>query len=355
MKRNNPLTFSVKALFAGVVFITAAKGAFAQITLDWDVLAEEPPVKKETASSISDTEQSSGISLKAPVIKPSKIRTVSSKKTKQNAKQPTKKAPAKPQEKYHIQESAQKDEHDKLKPHAAPVPRVKILATNETAEPAEEAVLPKKASNEAIEPKISKHFLEQQTKQGIAPSIPLRQSAGAPLEQEQEPEKTQAATATVKPEIKEIAPEKKSLLLNFSVFPVSEKISPPERSIVLSKEIPQESATIKALSDKKTLQHILIFEKKSIDLTEEMQNTLDSIAAVMKKEKDQRLILYSYCSEDPAEPGKERQCALRRALMIRSYLITQGIHSLRVELRSQGQKGAGDKIPDRTDIVIQNR
>ena len=86
-----------------------------------------------------------------------------------------------------------------------------------------------------------------------------------------------------------------------------------------------------------------------------MQTVLNDIAVQMKKNKKKRLIVYSYGSSDPVEPGKERQYALRRALQIRSYLIEQGLHSLRIELRSQGQKGAGNKIPDRADLVFQER
>ena len=52
---------------------------------------------------------------------------------------------------------------------------------------------------------------------------------------------------------------------------------------------------------------------------------------------------------------RERQYALRRALMIRSYLTQKGTHSLRIEMRPSGQKGAGEKIPDRTDILLEER
>ena len=348
MKKNDPLTFFTKVILASVIFITAAKGACAQITLDWDVLTDTSPSEENASSLRSDTEKKSTILLKAPSSEVSKKNKKTSKKTKPAPKKTTKKEPPKPSEKYHVQETLQKDEHDKLKPHAAPVPQVKVLETNDTAEPAEKEILPEKTPEETAGPKISKHFLEQQS---VEPPTP--QQMQEEILPKKEPEQTEIAE--VKPEIKEIAPEEKSLLLNFSVFPVSEKLSAAERSVVLSKELPPESATVKALTDKKTLQYILIFEKKSVELTEEMQNTLDGIASSMKKEKGRRLILYSYCSPDPAEPGKERQCALRRALKIRSYLPMCGIQSLRVELRSQGQKGAGDKIPDRTDIVIQDK
>ena len=144
-------------------------------------------------------------------------------------------------------------------------------------------------------------------------------------------------------------------VLTFSVFPVPDTLTQAERSEKLMKEIPSDSATVKALSDKKALYDIFRFEPKSLELTPEMQTALDKIASLLKKDRKKRLIIYSYASADASEPGKERQYALRRALMVRSYLIVQSIHSLRMELRSQGQKGAGDIIPDRTDLVLQDR
>ena len=353
MKRNNLLNFFVKAVLACMVLTAAAKTAFAQITLDLDVLTDDLPSEKTKTPTVSESEQNSKISLKKPTVKSkTTTRAVSPKKTKPTAKKTT----VVPKEKLKIQESGREDEHDKLKPHAAPVPKVKILAAESGEIPAEQ---PSVSSEKTSEPKLSKHFLEQESvsapSEGTVPTVPPKEEKPTETTQPISAAISETTETTETTEQTTAAEETKSPILNFSVFPVPEKADLFERSLLLSKELPQESATVKALTDKRMLQHILIFEKKSVHLTEEMQNALDTVAAGMKKKKDQRLILYSYCAEDLAEPGKERQCSLRRALMVRSYLTTQGIHSLRIELRSQGKKGAGDKIPDRTDIVIQNR
>lgn len=395
MKTDNLLKFLVKTVFACVVFITASKTVFAQITLDLGVLSEEPPSKEATAA-----ESDAFIPLKAPVetkkaVPPEKPKPAlpaakptvkkNAPKTKTAPKQTNiKKEPAK-KEKYQIKETTRKDEHDKLKPNAAPVPKVKILtADNEPEKPQPEETLPDE-STELKKPKISKHFLEQQrlkeeaevkeeTQKGpkkekeekkeeiVSPSLPaapqqnsLSSTALQNKALSSETVVKQPEPDTLKAEQAGLSKENKPSLLNFSVFPVSGKLTPTERSVALSQEIPQESLTIKALNEKKILSHILIFEKKSYELTEEMQSALNDIAALIKKDKTKRLILYSYCSIDPAEPGKERQYALRRALMIRSYLAARGVNSLRIELRAQGAKGAGNKIPDRTDLVLQNK
>ncbi|MBR1778517.1 MAG: OmpA family protein [Alphaproteobacteria bacterium] len=391
MKKSNLLTFFVRAVFACAVLITMAKAAFAQITLDLDVLTEDFPPQKNERPAVVQPEPSLQIPLKEPAPEVKKTAPAEVKKTPAaETKKPTpptkpkpaakpvvkkaqppskaseKKAVVQPKEKYQVRETAQKDEHDKLKPHAAPVPKVKILAANNGSEETGEELLTegRKSSETSKEPKLSKHFLEQQRlkevpkkqletlaeQQPVVLKEPKQKSV--PQLAAEAHHKAKKELPAVKPAPEEKVQETKPAILNFSVFPVSEKLTTEERSALLAKEIPQESATIKALTDKKTLYGILIFDKKSAELTEEMQNALNNVAAVMKKEKGRRLILYSYSTADPAEPGKERQYALRRALMIRSYLTVQGIHSLRIELRSQGSKGAGDKIPDRTDLVF---
>lgn len=384
------MKFFAKTAFVSAVFFLTAPAAFAQIILDLDVLEDTlPPLKKEAPPS-NEAKKNKSVPLTAPTVKTEKpAAPVPLKPEKPVVKKPTppqkpeKKAPPAPVKKYQVKENAVKDEHDKLKPHAAPVPVVKVLAFDQgekTEEKTPETVKP----DVRKEPKLSKHFLEQQNKPEKTSEkkkpVPQQITKTEPVVAKQkpaEPEKVQTPEPIVEPEkpavspvptpAPEIAeapsepapvkeePEKRAAIYNFSVFPVSSKLTPEERSDILVKEIPQQSATFKALNKRKLLAHLFIFDKKSLELTDEMQNALNALAVLMKNDGNKKLILYSYASSDPLEPGKERQYTLRRALMIRSYLTTQGVHSLRVELRAQGQKGAGDKIPDRTDLVIYDK
>lgn len=378
------------AFFFAVCFLTA-KVAFAQITVDLDVLTEDF-VPKDAITS-APAEQKKNVfspTLKAPAAAKAKKQPATKKakpaarpvvkKTaspKKPVKPSVKKKATKPVEKYQIRETAKKDEHDRLKPRANPVPKVKILASDDSVKPAEETVsvtteaLPEKPA----EPKISKHFLEQerlkqqeteQTQQAVS-------DMETPVQPEKEPQPIKDSFLTLTSENRPTLLKPKTLLsaaeretpgkqtpaqlepVKFSVFYVSGKLTPAERSAILAKEIPANSATKKALDQKKELLHIFVFESKSSALTDEMRAALDSTAEIMKKNRGKHLLLYSYSAADPAEPGKERQYALRRALMIRSYLTQKGIHSLRIEMRSFGQKGAGEKMPDRTDILIEDK
>ncbi len=410
MKRNNLSTFYVKAALFGIAVLSAPTAAFAQITLDLGVLAEDPVTEVKTTTSVPVKKTDPAKPATKP--KPAKpaAKPVVKSAAKPAAKKPQKKETVQVKEKYQVKETHPKDDHDRLKPHRAPVPDVKVLASSKDGVSEEEEELletaKKKKTSSPKEPKLSKHFLKQQQKNeerslqaaGDIFSSPAPQKETeaekprfvTPQQLKKEARQTvEAETAVVKenaaPEpvgtstgkvpalpISEQAetvirkttespvakPTEKIIekpVLTFSVFPVSETLTQAERSEKLMKEIPSDSATVKALSGKKALYDIFRFEPKALELTPEMQTALDKIASILKKDRKKRLIIYSYAAADASEPGKERQYALRRALMVRSYLIVQGIHSLRMELRSQGQKGAGDAIPDRTDLVLQDR
>lgn len=365
MKRNNPSPFFVKAVFACIVLLFTAKTAFAQITLDLGVLADEFPVKEEKKPAANEPKEKIRLenpekeTVKKPV-PPQKAVPAQKPVVKNNP--PKQKKNVKPKEKYKVTESAAKDEHDKLKPHAAPVPDVKVLSAKSLAAVPEKQEQPDQTDqqktapeipSELNEPKLSKHFLEKQQEKKTEASV-LNDTPPVALVSKRTSDETRKkeGAETSKTNITET----KSFpsILNFSVFPVFEKLTAVERSALLAKELPEDSATVKVLNDKKLLTQILIFEKKSAELTDEMRNVLNETATLMKKDKQKRLVLYSYCPNDPAEPGKEWQYALRRALIIRSYLTSQGVLSLRIELRVQGSKGA-ERIPDRTDLVLSDR
>ena len=149
------------ALFAAVGFLTA-RAAFAQVTVDLDVLTEDF-IPKDTISSDRAAKKSDAPVLTAPAAK----KAEPPKKTPAKpAKSPKKKNAAKPQKSkgYQVREAAVKDEHDKLKPRAKPVPQVKILAVDTTVKSAEEAL----NAAPAPELKLSKHFLEQAERAKIA-------------------------------------------------------------------------------------------------------------------------------------------------------------------------------------------
>ena len=116
------------ALFSAVAFLTA-RAAFAQVTVDLDVLTEDF-IPKDTISSDRNVKKNGAAALIDPAEKkagPTKKKSAKQSRPPQKQNKSAKPPKAKG---YQVREAAVKDEHDKLKPRAKPVPQVKILAVD---------------------------------------------------------------------------------------------------------------------------------------------------------------------------------------------------------------------------------
>lgn len=269
-------------------------------------------------------------------------KTVKAKKPKKPVK-PVVKPPVKPVKKYEVKENGTGDAHDRLKPRADPVPTVKVLPVAPLPVTEQPPVLQAEAETAPAEPMLSKHFLEQQENaEHAAKELDLMKRA-------------QAEPNTV-PEMLLTRKTAKALKTDeaakWSVVPVIRKLTPKERSAFLVKEVPADSATAKAVLRNKDLTAIFVFPENSAELTEEMQSEAEKLAKLFKKERSRRILILSYSRPSSPNVGRERQTSLRRALAVRSALARAGVSSLRIEIRSHATKGAGSKLPDRTDILI---
>ena len=270
-------------------------------------------------------------------------KTVKAKKPKKPVK-PVVKPPVKPVKKYEVKENGTEDAHDRLKPRAAPVPAVKVLPVSPLPVTEQSPVLQAEAETAPAEPMLSKHFLEQQENaEHAAKELDLMKRA-------------QTAEPDTVPEMLLTRKTAKALKTDeaakWSVVPVIRKLTPKERSAFLVKEVPDDSATAKAVLRNKDLTAIFVFPENSAELTEEMQSEVEKLAKLFKKESSRRILILSYSRPSSPDIGRERQTSLRRALAVRSALARAGVSSLRIEIRSQATKGAGSKLPDRTDILI---
>lgn len=375
------------ALFSAVAFLTA-RAAFAQVTVDLDVLTEDF-IPKDTISSDRNVKKNSAAALIDPAVK--KAEPTKKKSAKQSRPPQKQNKSAKPPKAngYQVREASVKDEHDKLKPRAKPVPQVKILAVDTTVKPTAEAL----NKTPAAELKLSKHFLEQAERAEIAekkketakkaiaaakaPS-PVRPTAvAAPV---RTVAKEQKKTDTPKQTLADLAEALKTFEKSESadnnavakskaasvsetpetetakktaaptVLPASPDPSAEDRNALLTSVVPFDSPTATAVAQGKKLQWVFVHEPKSSELTPEARNALDLTAAQAVKNKS-RVFLYAYASN---ERGAERRHALRRALAIRSYLMRRGVKSMRVEIRAFGNRGAGASCPDRTDVLIKD-
>lgn len=270
-------------------------------------------------------------------------KTVKAKKPKKPVK-PVVKPPVKPVKKYEVKENGTGDAHDRLKPRADPVPTVKVLPVAPLPVTEQPPVLQAEAETAPAEPMLSKHFLEQQENaEHAAKELDLMKRA-------------QTAGPDTVPEMLLTRKTAKALKTDeaakWSVVPVIRKLTPKERSAFLVKEVPDNSATAKAVLRNKDLTAIFVFPENSAELTEEMQSEAEKLAKLFKKESSRRILILSYSRPSSPNVGRERQTSLRRALAVRSALARAGVSSLRIEIRSHATKGAGSKLPDRTDILI---
>lgn len=372
------------ALFSAVAFLTA-RAAFAQVTVDLDVLTEDF-IPKDTISSDRNVKKNSAAALIDPAVKkagPTKKKSAKQSRPPQKQNKSAKPPKAKG---YQVREAAVKDEHDKLKPRAKPVPQVKILAVDTTVKPAAEAL----NKTPAAELKLSKHFLEQAERAEIAEkkkeTAKKAIAAAKPKPAAKAPSpvrtvaKEQKKTDTPKQTLADLAEALKTFEKSESadnnavakskaasvsetpetetakktaaptVLPASPDPSAEDRNALLTSVVPFDSPTATAVAQGKKLQWVFVHKPKSSELTPEARNALDLTAAQAVKNKS-RVFLYAYASN---ERGAERRHALRRALAIRSYLMRRGVKSMRVEIRAFGNRGAGASCPDRTDVLIKD-
>ena len=382
------------------VMCLTAMPAYAQITLNLDVLTEDfipkdattsapapaaplvvapvaPPVAapapkvKEKPVRLKRVEQKKAASKKVETKKSTKKSKTTAKKAfksapKASAKSKTSSENNTKSKKYQVKESKIQDEHDRLKPRAKPVPTVKVV-------PIKERVRIKIAEtrDDDNKPQISKHFLEQQqalkdaqdeksrSKEKIVLTPPEKKSVPAP---ETFFAKGKKKTSTVRDEAERIAQkeetkEPKTKILPFaSVIRTAENMTQKERSEALVQKLPKESETVIATQKRKLLAAVLLFKDTSADLTEEMGKALDTLIAYMRKHPEKRMTVFAYSAPTKApDYGRERQVSLRRALSVRSYMSRAGINSLRVDIRALGQRGAGSEIPNRADVLIYER
>lgn len=381
-----------------VMWLTAMP-AYAQITLNLDVLTEDFIPKDATTSAPAPAAPpvvapvAPPVAAPAPKVKekPVRLKRVeqkkaaskkvetkkSTKKSKTTAKKASKSAPkasAKSKtssknntksKKYQVKESKIQDEHDRLKPRAKPVPTVKVVPIKERVR-----IKIAETSDDDNKPQISKHFLEQQqalkeareedrSKEKIVLPPPEKKSVPAP---ETFFAKSKKKTSTVRDEAERIAQkeetkEPKTKILPFaSVIRTAENMTQKERSEALVQKLPKESETVIATQKRKLLAAVLLFKDTSADLTEEMGKALDTLIAYMRKHPEKRMTVFAYSAPTKApDYGRERQVSLRRALSVRSYMSRAGINSLRVDIRALGQRGAGSEIPNRADVLIYER
>ena len=113
------------------------------------------------------------------------------------------------------------------------------------------------------------------------------------------------------------------------------------------------AVSIKDLKEvKRNSNKILVsFNPEDKELQEKAVLKLNKIVRIMNLNKNQRLELTAYSSEDSA--SKARRMSLMRALTIRSFLIKRGISRSKLNVKALGNN-TGIGPVDRVDIILLN-
>lgn len=132
-------------------------------------------------------------------------------------------------------------------------------------------------------------------------------------------------------------------------------LSGAKRSAALLRHISEQAAGRKMLSDKTLLRDVILFEQNATALDVSSEKTFEALTDFLLKNPSKRIIVFTYAAQSEIEAGRERQLTLRRALYLRSRLAQAGVKIARIEIRSQGTKGAGESYPDRAEIYTYDR
>ena len=98
----------------------------------------------------------------------------------------------------------------------------------------------------------------------------------------------------------------------------------------------------------------LVFGAGSSELPAGADSTLKDMAQRLNADDSLRLQVVAYADGTPEQASQARRLSLSRALTVRSYLITQGVRSTRIDVRALGSR-ATDGPPDRVDLLIGDR
>lgn len=388
------------ALLFSVVTFFAAYDAAAQIMIDFDAL--EPAPQQQNALVLEKPEKTQK---KATEKKPASAKKAPAKKAVPSKKSPAAKPAAKsalgkaktaaPAEKYQVVESEKQDEHDKLKPRSNPVPNVKIISldVHEKEKPANEKSEIKEAGTaKTVESAktVSSPASNVASASPAAPEKPLVSAPEKPVAAAPDEAVEPAATAAVDaesavPESVKKVEKAQDVIVNAekavekivgqvmrknaeknearsqeedrkgNPFLDAAALSDAKRSAALLRHISEPAAGRKMLSDKTLLRDVILFEQNATALDVSSEKTFEALTDFLLKNPSKRIIVFTYAAQSEIEAGRERQLTLRRALYLRSRLAQAGVKIARIEIRSQGTKGAGESYPDRAEIYTYDR
>jgi len=94
-----------------------------------------------------------------------------------------------------------------------------------------------------------------------------------------------------------------------------------------------------------------MFPPNVTDLPDQAKAPLDAVAKAMKADSNLKVQLMAYASGAAEQTSQARRISLSRAIAVRSYLIEQGVNSMRIDVHALGNKTDSGGPLDRVDVV----
>ena len=124
--------------------------------------------------------------------------------------------------------------------------------------------------------------------------------------------------------------------------------TPPAPAAAPKPPAPQQQAAGIPGPDAAPLQSVA-FAPGNADLSGDSRRVLNSFAASLTEDPNLRMQLLAYAGEPNLSASQARRLSLSRALAVRSYLISKGIRSTRIDVRALGNT-VPSGTPNRVDL-----
>jgi len=179
---------------------------------------------------------------------------------------------------------------------------------------------------------------------------PVKMAAKAPVSQEAKPLEPPAPPAVKKPTVtaEEVPPPPKPAKLEAPKAPTPlPKAAPAEKPLQVAAVAPK--APVESGSTEQ-----IAFSGGASKLPNTSKPLLDKLAAEINDSTEKRLQVLAYAGGDNLSASKARRLSLSRALAVRSYMISKGVKSTRIDVRALGDK-APEGDPNRVDLKVVTR
>ncbi|HVM77482.1 MAG TPA: OmpA family protein [Stellaceae bacterium] len=95
----------------------------------------------------------------------------------------------------------------------------------------------------------------------------------------------------------------------------------------------------------------IMFPANVTDLPDQAKPSLEAVAKAMKADANLKVQLMAYASGSTDQTSQARRISLSRAIAVRSYLIEQGVNSMRIDVHALGNKTDSGGPLDRVDVI----